>query len=195
MILKIQYHFEVCAMDIKQKCKESYARLENLKLVAEEIGIPWQTVYVHLKALGVQVKGNKEKYGSESDKFATKAEKHFMSLVPEAKDMNNDKYQARFDFNIEGLKVDVKSSRLRRQSKSSNTLRWAFSVTKQESIADFMVCIAYEEDEPKHYFLLPSEIVKFYSCISVSMKRDGKWWDYEINPKELRSFFKTAAAA
>ena len=38
-------------MCIKQQCKDSYERLENLKLVSGEVGIPWQTVYVHLKSI------------------------------------------------------------------------------------------------------------------------------------------------
>lgn len=34
------------------KCIESYRRLKNLKLVGAEVGVPWQTVYVMLRAAG-----------------------------------------------------------------------------------------------------------------------------------------------
>lgn len=36
-------------MKDQEKCVESYSRIKNLKLVGIELGIPWQTVYVHLQ--------------------------------------------------------------------------------------------------------------------------------------------------
>lgn len=181
-------------MDIKQQCKESYERLENLKLVGDEVGIPWQTVYVHLKSLGVPVKGNKSRYGSEADRFAAKAEKHFAELIPHAVDMNKKEFQAKYDFKVSGMKVDVKSSRLHKQSKHSEALRWSFSTKVQECFADFIVGIAYKDGEPAHYFLFPCDVVRFLQSISVS-QRGGKWWDFEINKDELLTFFKQVAAA
>ena len=34
---------------IEQACIASYGRLKNLKLAGAELGIPWQSVYVHLR--------------------------------------------------------------------------------------------------------------------------------------------------
>ena len=71
-------------MDKRDACIESYSRLKNLKLVGLELGIPWQTVYVHLRAAGVPVTGDKKRYGSDTDRLAAKAEALFAELVPAA---------------------------------------------------------------------------------------------------------------
>lgn len=47
----------------QDRCIEAYSRLKNLKLVGEEIGMKWQTVYVQLKKAGVKVTGDKARYG------------------------------------------------------------------------------------------------------------------------------------
>ena len=180
-------------MCIKQQCKDSYERLENLKLVSGEVGIPWQTVYVHLKSIGVRVKGNKLKYGSDSDRFGAKAEQHFANIIPAAIDMNESQFQAKYDFEIAGMTVDVKSARLRRSSKISNAKRWAFSVRRQEMFADFIVAIAYRDNTPAHYFLFPSEAIRHFQTISVA-ERGGKWWDYEVSKDELIEFFEQTVA-
>lgn len=44
------------------KIIESYSRLKKLKLVGDETGIPWQTVYVRLRANNVPVTGDKARY-------------------------------------------------------------------------------------------------------------------------------------
>jgi len=40
-------------MNIQDKCAEVYAIVRNLKLTGLEVGIPWQTVYIHLENKGV----------------------------------------------------------------------------------------------------------------------------------------------
>lgn len=110
-------------------CVDAYSRLKNLKLVGLELGIPWQTVYVHLRAAGVPVTGDKSRYGSDTDRLAANAERIFAALVPNASDQNDKKFQAKVDFIVGQYKVDVKASRLRNG-------RWAFSLKKQERIAE-----------------------------------------------------------
>jgi len=58
-----------------------YRKHMNLKLAAEELGMVWQTLYVHLKKLGEPVIGDKNRYGSPSDKLSRMAEKLFQELV------------------------------------------------------------------------------------------------------------------
>ena len=118
----------------------------------------------------------------------------FMQLVPAAKNMNSKAFQAKCDFDVMGMKVEVKSSNLRLSTPKCKVKRWAFSSKKQESIADFMVCLAYQDDQIVKAFLLPKEIFRFMTTISVS-EAGSKWDDYEIAPEELAPFFDDMAKA
>lgn len=178
-------------MDVRQKCIEAYERHKHLGLAAQEVGIPWQTVYVHLRNADVSVTGDKARYGSDSDRLATRGEEYFKSFVPFAEDQNKKQFQPKFDFLVNGHKVDVKSSSQRKSNKAAKTLRWAFYSKKQESTADFFVLIGFTKDDPTHVWLIPGEISRKYTTISISQSASGgKWWDYAINPNHLADFFK-----
>ena len=175
-------------MDKRQACIESYSRLKNLKLAGLELGIPWQTVYVHLRAAGVPVTGDKSRYGSDTDRLAAKAETIFSTLVPNAENQNDHQFQAKVDFMVNGYSVDVKASRLRNG-------RWAFSLKKQELIADFFACFAFNDDDTYRTLLVPGEVCRYLQTISLSAVTHTKWWDYEIGADELRSFFDQVKSA
>jgi len=172
---------------VTNECVKHYERLKNLKLVSNEVGIPWQTVYVHLCRAGVPVVGDKSRYGSDSDKLAAKAEKLFLKLVPYAEDQNRRTFQAKVDFLVNGLSVDVKSSRLKMHSSAG---RWSFSLKKQRRYADYFVMFAYDKNANavQKCFLFPGEIVRHYSTISISAL-GGKWADYEIDYEGIKKFF------
>jgi hypothetical protein len=174
---------------IQEAATESYGRLKNLKLVGQELGIPWQSVYVHLKQAGVAVTGDKARYGSDKDRLAAKAECEFKSLVHSALDNNEGKWQAKVDFVVGNVSVDVKASTLKISNKRCKVKRWAFSVKKQEFCADFIVCFCFY-DSGYRLLLLPGEIVRKYQTISISEESKGKWLDYEIEPSELNRFFE-----
>ena len=160
---------------IQQKCIESYARLKNLKLVGEEVGIRWQSVYVHLKKAGVKVTGDKARYGSVTDRLASAAERRFSESVPFAKDCNQEQYQAAIDFDVLGWSIDVKASRLR--SHKSDAPRWSFCVNKQKDAADFFVFYSYESEgdvNVRHVFLMPREIVVTRSAASLGLQAGVK---------------------
>ena len=175
-------------MDKRDACIESYSRLKNLKLVGLELGIPWQTVYVHLRAAGVPVTGDKRRYGSDTDRLAARAEEIFTSLVPGAKDQNEVQFQAKVDFIVGSYSVDVKAARLRNN-------RWAFSLKKQELVADFFACLAFADDGSYRLLVLPGEVCRYLQTISVSANGQTKWWDYEIQPSELARFFEQVRGA
>ncbi len=120
--------------------------------------------------------------------MAAKAEKEFLSIVPFAEDQNKIKFQSKFDFIVNGEKVDIKSSKLNQGSKRFSAKRWAFSVKKQEFCADFIVCFAFL-DELYRLFLIPGELIRNYQTISISQNGKSKWLDYEISKDELAEFF------
>lgn len=162
-----------------QLCVASYRRLKNLKLVGEDVGIPWQTVYVILRKVGEPVTGDKSRYGSETDKLAAKAERIFSELVPHATDLNLSCFQSKYDALVHGHKVDIKAATLRRGS-------WAFSLKKQERVADFFVAFAFDVDALKHIFLFPADCMRHYSTVRVA--EFNKWWSYRIEAAELAEF-------
>lgn len=172
----------------------SYRKHKNLKIAAEELGITWQKLYVKLCEFGEPVTGDKEKYGSDSDKFASKGERLFLKLVPSAKDMNKEKFQSKFDFLVSNLKVDVKCSQKRTSNVNSKQKRWAFSVKKQRLIADLVVCFGYDGDEVESCLVIPGEICRNHGTISLSC-RGGKWADYSISIDELNDFVLAVAKA
>lgn len=163
-------------------CVESYRRLKHLKLVGTELGIPWQTVYVCLRAANEPVTGDKARYGSDSDRLAAKGEQLFLSLVPSASSDNTKGWQAKVDFHVAGAGVDVKCALLRRGS-------WAFSIKKQRLIADYFVCFAFDADSLAHVLLLPSEIVRQYSTIRLDKNATNKWSSYQVAADSLATFF------
>ena len=168
-------------MATRQQCVESYDRLKNLKLVGEEIGMPWQTVYVELRKAGVAVTGDKTRYGSDKDRLAAKAEAEFKRLIPYAEDQNRLAFQPKCDFLVLGYAVDVKCGRRLRGS-------WMFSVKKQEFCADFIVCFAMMDGGSYQTLLLPGELVRRYQTIRVTT--GGKWMAYTIAPDQLSRFFQ-----
>lgn len=179
--------------------KSTYDKYKNLKLAAVELGIKWQSLYVYLKEVNHPVTGDKERYGSDSDKMAKAIEDRFQNLVPYAKDNNKDKFQAKMDFDVRGYQVDIKSSTKKDGYKNNPhkgvALRWAFSVKVQEKVElDYMVlyCMSGTEctnyGEPERILLIPKEFVKNKQSLSVSC-RSSKWYDFEVTETELESFF------
>lgn len=181
--------------DLTQCCIDAYAKHKHLKLAANDVGIPWQTVYVHLKRAGVAVTGDKLRYGSDTDRTAAVAEQHFLRLVPSATDQNAAKFQSKVDFLIHGFGVDVKASRLHGAG-AGKSKKWMFSVKKQEAVADFFVCFAYTEDlqQVVRTLLIPGELARHHTSISLP-ENGGKWADYEVAPESLAQFFADLKAA
>lgn len=176
-------------------CIERYHSLKNLKMVGAELGLPWQTVYSRLKRAGVAITGDKERYGSETDRVAARGERWFKRVIPEAEDQNKLTYQPRFDFLVRGLKVDVKTSRPRVSPRG--VFQWIWSVKKQEAEADFFVCLAITsraDDAGVHRALLvPGELARRYQSIRAShdgKRMTGKWADYACTSADLRNFFE-----
>lgn len=174
-----------------ERSVEAYQRHKNLKLAAGELGIPWQTVYVHLRKAGVEVMGDKSRYGSETDRLAAKAEDLFEVLVPGAENQNKVRWQPKVDFVVGSVTADVKASRLNRANKNYPSRRWAFSVKKQELLADFFVCAAFDADGDQviKWLVIPAEIARNYQTINLP-ETGGKWHDYEVQASEISPFFE-----
>ena len=171
--------------------KSAYDKHKHLKIAADSIGMKWQTLYWHLKKSGHPIQGDKESYGSEKDKFAATSERDFQGIIGrEIKNLNTEKFQSKYDFEINGLKVDIKASRLHNGSKQSKAMRWAFSLKKQEMVADFIVCMAYKENQLFKIFLIPRESLRYRSTISISENLRSKWVDYLISEEDLKEFFQ-----
>lgn len=183
--------------DETQACIEAYARLKHLKLVGEELGIGWQRVYVNLRKAGINVTGDKARYGCAKDQLASRAERMFAADVPIAVNANDEQFQPRIDFTVGTHSVDVKASRLHQLRPEANgkttTARWMFHIKKQKEQADFFVLYAIAEnqnDDVQYVFLMPREIATTTSTISIPASLKSKWADYIVDRKDLLPFFE-----
>tara|TARA_R110002153_G_scaffold53726_5_gene149582 strand:- start:6098 stop:6682 length:585 start_codon:yes stop_codon:yes gene_type:complete len=182
-----------------QAYKDTYDKHKHLKNAAEELGIKWQTLYWHLAKANHPVLGDKERYGSDTDKLAERTETLFQKTVPLAKNNNLSSFQAKMDFIVGTYKVDVKASTkkdgYKNNPKKNAALRWAFSSRVQEDIADFIVCYCYEGLDCLNFgnvekiLLIPKEMFKNKQSISVSCSK-SKWYDFEVTSSELSEFFE-----
>lgn len=173
---------------------DAYHKFLNLRLASDYLGMKLPTLYWHLKKEGVAITGNKSSYGSASDKFGAKAEQLFSQLVPAATNNNMHAFQPKVDFSYCGLGIEVKGSNLDISNKRYAAKRWAFSFKQQESIADFFVCIGYEDNKDTLFLIIPGDLVRFYQSISISQKGSSKWRDYEVTKEELIEFFNQTIA-
>jgi len=170
----------------------AYAKYKNLKLAADDIGIPWSTLYYRLKKQGVKIIGDRLKYGSDRDKLGSLAESEFKRLVPSAVSMNEIKWQYKYDFTVNNQKVDVKCSKPRILNRKYKSESWSFSFKKQTLVCDFMCCFCMDKNRViKHILLVPSEFFKGLQTVSVSCKGESKWLDYSVTGKELNDFFES----
>lgn len=171
---------------------QAYEKHKNLKLAASELGIPWQTLYVRLKKEGVSVAGDKLRYGTDRDRLGAMAEAEFKRLVPAATNANETKYQSKWDFDISGLKVDVKASMPRQLNKRYPSKSWSFSFKKQSLVCDFICCFCLSESgETRHILVVPREFFGGLQTVSVSCGGCSKWLDYSVDPDELAPFFES----
>ncbi len=169
----------------------SYRKHENLFEVSKALDIPWQTVYWKLKKLGEPVIGNKSRWGSPSDKFASKGEMEFHRLVPFAVDCNKNSFQAKVDFIVNGYSVDIKCSTPKQISSKTSVLSYAFHIKKQIRTADFWVLFGYSDDRSKimNTYLVPRDMINKIQTITISIKGHSKWSAFEVNPDDLCDFF------
>lgn len=181
-------------MDIQEQCAKSYEQHKHLKTVGDELGIPWQTVYVNLKRMGIPVTGDKMAHGSPKDKLAATGELMFGSYVRCARNLNAESFQPKIDFDVRGYGVDVKTAIRCPSDKKFKSARWAFSLKKQVLEADFFVLMALGENKNlEKCFLIPAELVRNLQTISIPVSMKSKWAGFliETNPNHLGGFFKS----
>jgi hypothetical protein len=176
-----------------EQMKVLYSEHQRLHTVGDMMNIPWQTVYWWLKKEGVSVTGNKEKHGGAKDQIAIIGEKLFAKISDKAVDQNKLMFQPRFDYLLDNLKLDVKTSFLRSQCSRGGkiNLRWAFNCKKQQE-ADYLICYCLsgglENYVVENILLIPNEFIQGLQTISVS-PRTSKWLDFGVSEGELKKFF------
>ncbi len=177
-------------MNSSQQEAEVYTKHKNLKLAADELGINWHTLYSRLKNQGVPVIGDKLRYGSDRDRLAAMAESEFLRIVPKARSMNAVQFQSKFDFMVNGYKIDVKCGMPRQISKKYEAKSWSFNFRKQALTCDFICCFCMNEGKQiSRILLVPSEFFRGLQTVTVSVVGASKWKDYSVSESELSTFF------
>lgn len=109
--------------------------------------------------------------GVRAEKLATK--------ILGAKNLNdNRRRQKDYDLLWNNKKINVKSAH-RLQKRKGSCRIWCFSLKGK---CDYYFCIAYKQNKPIKYFLIPSEDVKKYKAISISTK-NSKYNKYLFMPR------------
>lgn len=174
----------------------AYRKHMNLKLAAAELGVAWQTLYVRLKKIGEPVVGDKLRYGTDRDRLGAIGEAEFKKLVPFAQDRNSKEFQSKYDFDVIGMKVDVKAAMKRSLNKKSSAKSWAFSFKRQSLVCDFICCFCMNDSkQTERVLLVPKEFFQGLQTVSVSCEGNSKWNDYMIAPTELSTFFSEVSEA
>lgn len=170
--------------------KAAYQKHKNLKLAAAELGMSFQTLYWQLRKEGVPITGDKERYGSVKDRFGCHAERIFSEIVDWAEDQNNIKHQAKFDFLVGDIRVDVKAAKRQSLGIGAGGDRWAFSIKRQKTDCDFFALFGFSKDaELESIFLIPAELIVGFYSVSISVNGKSKWHPYAVTKDELRQMF------
>ncbi len=175
----------------------AYQKCNTLKGACEATGAPPYIAFIWLKKSGLMTTTDKCKYGTISGKLGAEAEKEFQRLVPKAMSSNSN-LQANcpaFDFDINGVTVDVKYCSLRQSSG-----RFAFKTARDKLMQpDFYVAFLINEPSgnlKKGYqvLVIPHEVVSNKKEIELRPDSVGDLWDFLIEPHKLAEFFDEAAA-
>lgn len=173
-----------------EKMKLAYEKHKNLKLAAKELNINFHTLYWNLKKNGVSVSGDKERYGSEKDRFGVHAEKLFSQIVPYAVDMNSKKFQAKCDFDVNGILVEVKAAKRQMLGVGNGGDRWSFNIKRQITECDFYVFFAFSVEKIlEKIFLIPADVICGKTTVSISANGTSKWHPYEVSSDDLLNIF------
>lgn len=84
-------------------------------------------------------------------------------------------------------RIDVKSACMTKHG--SNIGQWVFSI-KQNKIADFFLCLAFDTREdlnPLYLWLIPCELINHLISTSISIPTINKWDKYRINIDKIVS--------
>jgi len=179
-------------MYTREQVIHQYQRLGNIAAVCLETGCPPYIAYKWLK-IGKVLKTNEAaRYGTNGQRQGALAELEFQRLVPFAMSTNRE-LQANcpaFDFDINGTTVDVKFSSL------TGTGRYVFRTAQTKLLRPDWYCAFLADPELQELVsgryrvvVIPDEAVQSVKSVSLA-KTGGRYWDFEINPKDLAGFFR-----
>lgn len=171
---------------------ESYQKIGTLKGVCADTGAPPYTAFIWLKKAGMLTNSDSVKYGTTGSRRGAEAEKEFQRLVPKAMNANRELQGncPSFDFEIDGVTVDVKYSSIR-QSTGSFGFKVGKKTLQPNFFAVFLPKTADGELRVGQYnlLLIPYETIAHRKCVTINTNGKGDLWDFEIPPKELAGFF------
>lgn len=177
----------------RESVLEAYRKTGNLRSACIETGCP---PYIAFKWLKMQKALNNQdatRYGTHGMQRGAQAEKLFQRLVPEAMSTNShlESNCPSFDFDINGITVDVKYCGVRSDG------RFSFKTAREKAIRpDYYVAFLSNSKDGSldgcRILVIPDELVLHKNNISISSKDDrGEWLDFEIKAEDLREFFSS----
>jgi len=180
-------------MYTKEQVISSYLRCGSISTVCSQTGCPPYVAYKWLKISKVLKTKEAARYGTNGQKQGALAELEFQRLVPFAMPANRtlENNCPAFDFDINGITVDVKFSSLC-ASTGTYQFRTAHSKPiKPDYYCAFLAAPGSKEMKRDHYRLLviPDALVGELKGVNVR-KEGGRYWEFEIAPEKLADFFR-----
>jgi len=171
----------------------AYQRLGSIPAVCLETGCQPYIAYKWLKIAKVLKSKEGMRYGTTGQKQGARAELEFKRLVPFAMPANEALQNncIAFDFDINGITVDVKFASLCEGS-GVYTFRTAHSKPiRPDYSCAFLAAPGLKELKSDQYRVLvvPDELVTNIKGVHIQ-KNSVRYWDFEIAPNELAGFFR-----
>lgn len=181
----------------RESVLEAYQRLGNLRAACTETGAPPYVAFIWCKKAGVMTTADKSRYGTKAQQQGAGAEAEFQRLVPFALPANTAlvKNCPGFDFDVDGVTVDVKFSILRSRG------NWGFDTAKHKHLPPdlyaLFLCTHESGDIKDGYRLLiiPHDTVGDRSHVTLRPGSISDLWSFEINPADLATLLAVEEAA
>ncbi len=122
----------------------------------------------------------------ESELFAKSVVAEHVGMDESAiQHVSADNLQSPFDFQIHGLKFDVKFSSPTHCDSTDKTFVWDFDIRYKTNYCDYLILIGMEDNAPRAVFAVPFEISP-HRHLRVSVHGFSKWHKYQIWGKKFK---------
>lgn len=163
-----------------ENIKELYETHKSVIKVAKLIGCSDTTIKERLREIGYQFSHDNKGLALEVG-VGRYGERISLEILKDSKDMAGQKVNFPYDISWNGLKIDVKTSRLRKRKNRKN--HYSFS-TKNQSCDYYLLIALDKSDLPIKIWLVPRNIIKTYG-ICIPCDFSGKWAKYEMETDEI----------
>lgn len=175
---------------------EAYQGAGSLKGACVSTGCPPYVAFIWLTEAKMLNTADKSHYGTRTSRMGSAAESEFQRLVPHAMSANQNLQGncPSFDFDVDGVTVDVKYASLQEQG------RWTWRMCRDKPLKpDFVVVFLVANrsgqlSEGYRLLVLPEPMFPDRASMALTPRNaESPLWEFEIAPTDLAEFLEVAA--